>query len=406
MEAKLETRPTPTGPDPAALRTSTTTPGAAEAAPTPVRSSRRGWLSPINQRRWQNFKANRRGYWSLWVFLVLFILSLGAEFIANDKPFYVRLEGRSYFPVFVTYTETDFGGEFETAADYRDPYLQKLITEKGGTMWWPPIRFSYNTHNLDLPTPAPSPPTWMLTDEQCRAAAEKRGGTTCAALEWNWLGTDDQARDVVARLIYGFRISILFGLTLTLVSSIIGVGAGAIQGYFGGWVDLLFQRFIEIWTSIPSLYLLLIISSVLVPGFFVLLGILLLFSWVQLVGLVRAEFLRGRNFEYIQAARALGVSNLTIMFRHLLPNAMVATMTMLPFVLSGSVAVLTSLDFLGFGLPPGSASLGELLQQGKSNVHAPWLGLTGFFTVATMLALLIFTGEAVRDAFDPRKTFR
>ena len=272
-------------------------------------------------------------------------------------------------------------------------------------MYFPPVHFSYSTHNLNLPTPAPSPPTWMLTEEQCKAAAEKIGGTGCRDLEYNWLGTDDQGRDVLARLIYGFRISVLFGLALTIISSIIGVAAGAVQGYFGGWTDLLFQRFIEIWTSIPSLYLLLIISSVLVPGFFVLLGILLLFSWVSLVGLVRAEFLRGRNFEYIQAARALGVSNRTIMFRHLLPNAMVATMTFLPFIVSCSVMTLTALDFLGFGLPPGSPSLGELLAQGKANIQAPWLGLMGFFTVAFMLSLLIFIGEAVRDAFDPRKTF-
>ena len=304
-----------------------------------------------------------------------------------------------------TYPETAFGGEFETAADYRDPYLRKLIADKGGKMYIPPIHFSYSTHNLNLPTPAPSPPTWMLTEEQCKAAAEKIGGKGCRDLEWNWLGTDDQGRDVLARLIYGFRISVLFGLALTLISSAIGVAAGAVQGYFGGWTDLLFQRFIEIWTSIPSLYLLLIISSVLVPGFFVLLGILLLFSWVSLVGLVRAEFLRGRNFEYIQAARALGVSNRTIMFRHLLPNAMVATMTFLPFIVSSSVMTLTALDFLGFGLPPGSPSLGELLAQGKANIQAPWLGLMGFFTVAFMLSLLIFIGEAVRDAFDPRKTF-
>jgi microcin C transport system permease protein len=404
MDAKLKDRVDSAPPDIAALRQIDTPVGEAEAAFF-ARRQPRGWLSPINARRWENFKANRRGYWSFWIFLVLFVLSLGAEFIANDQPFYVRHDGRSYFPVLFTYTETDFGGEFETAADYRDPFLQKLIADKGGFMLWPVIRYSYTTHNLNLPTPAPSPPTWMLTDEQCRPAAEKRGGTTCADLEWNWLGTDDQGRDVVARLIYGFRVSILFGLILTLVSSVIGVAAGAVQGYFGGWTDLLFQRFIEIWTSIPSLYLLLIISSVLVPGFFVLLGILLLFSWVGLVGLVRAEFLRGRNFEYIQAARALGVSNTTIMFRHLLPNAMVATMTMLPFVLSSSVMILTALDFLGFGLPPGSASLGELLAQGKANVHAPWLGLTGFITVAAMLSLLIFIGEAVRDAFDPRKTF-
>jgi microcin C transport system permease protein len=362
-------------------------------------------LSPIARRRWENFKANRRGYWALWVFLVLFVVSLFAEFIANDKPLYVRFDGRSYFPVFITYSETTFGGDFETAADYRDPFLQKLVAEKGGYMIWPPIRYSYNTHNLDLPTPAPSKPTWMLTEKECQAVVERKKLGGCRDLEYNWLGTDDQGRDVVARLIYGFRISVLFGLTLTIISSIVGVTAGAVQGYFGGWTDLLFQRFIEIWTAIPSLYLLLIISSVLVPGFFVLLGILLLFSWVSLVGLVRAEFLRGRNFEYIQAARALGVSNRVIMFRHLLPNAMVATMTFLPFVLSSSVMTLTALDFLGFGLPPGSPSLGEMLSQGKANVQAPWLGLTGFFTVAVMLSLLIFIGEAVRDAFDPRKSF-
>jgi microcin C transport system permease protein len=362
-------------------------------------------LSPLNRRRWQNFTANRRGYWSFWLFLTLFVISLFAEFIANDKPFYVHYDGKSFFPVFVTYPETALGGEFETAADYRDPYLQKIIAEKDGWMLWPPIRYSYNTHNLDLPTPAPSPPTWMLTEQQCKAVVERKGLKSCRDLEYNWLGTDDQGRDVVARLIYGFRLSVLFGLILTVISSIIGVAAGAVQGYFGGWTDLLFQRFIEIWTSVPSLYLLLIISSVLVPGFFVLLGILLLFSWVSLVGLVRAEFLRGRNFEYIQAARALGVSNPRIIFRHLLPNAMVATMTFLPFILSSSVMTLTALDFLGFGLPPGSPSLGEMLSQGKANIQAPWLGISGFLTVAIMLSLLIFIGEAVRDAFDPRKAF-
>ena len=363
-------------------------------------------LTPINQRRLANFAANRRGYWSLWIFLVLFVGSLGAEFIANDKPFFVSFEGKSYFPAVIDYPETTFGGDFETAADYRDPYLQKLIADKGGYMLWPPIRYSYNTHNLDLPTPAPSPPTWMLTEAQCKDVVERKHLNGCNDLEYNWLGTDDQGRDVAARLIYGFRISVLFGLILTIVSSVIGVAAGAVQGYFGGWTDLLFQRFIEIWTSLPELYLLLIISSVLVPGFFTLLGILLLFSWVSLVGLVRAEFLRGRNFEYIQAARALGVSNGVIMFRHLLPNAMVATLTMLPFILSGAVMELTALDFLGFGLPPGSPSLGEMLQQGKSNIQAPWLGISGFFTIAIMMSLLIFIGEAVRDAFDPRKTFQ
>jgi microcin C transport system permease protein len=377
-------------------------PGVRAAAP----KRRRFALSPINQRRWANFKRNRRGYYSFWIFLTLFVISLLAEVIANDKPFIIQVGGKTFFPAFVTYPETAFGGEFETAADYRDPYLQKLIKEKGGTMIWPPIRYFYDTHNLDLPTPAPSPPTWRLTEEQCKPVVEKKNLTGCRDLEYNWLGTDDQGRDVVARLIYGFRISVLFGLTLTIISSIIGITAGAVQGYFGGWTDLLFQRFIEIWTSVPALYLLLIISSVLVPGFFVLLGILLLFSWVGLVGLVRAEFLRGRNFEYIQAARALGVSNRTIMFRHLLPNAMVATMTFLPFTLSSSVTMLTALDFLGFGLPPGSPSLGELLSQGKANIQAPWLGLAGFFSVAIMLSLLIFIGEAVRDAFDPRKIFR
>ena len=362
-------------------------------------------LSPINKRRWQNFKRNKRGWWSFWIFLALFVVSLFAEFIANDKPLLVSYESHWYYPVFTNYPETKFGGEFETEADYRDPYLAKLIADKGGYMIFPPIRYNYSTHNLDLPTPAPSPPTWMLTEEQCKAVAAKKSVAGCAGLEKNWLGTDDQGRDVAARLIYGFRISVLFGLALTIISSAIGVAAGAVQGYFGGWVDLLFQRFIEIWNSIPSLYLLLIISSVLVPGFFVLLGILLLFSWVSLVGLVRAEFLRARNFEYVLAARALGVSNIVLMFRHLLPNAMVATLTYLPFILSSSVMTLTALDFLGFGLPPGSPSLGEMLAQGKANVQAPWLGITGFFAVAILLSLLIFTGEAVRDAFDPRKTF-
>jgi microcin C transport system permease protein len=340
---------------------------------------------------------------------VLFILSMFAEFIANDKPFYIHVNGKSFFPVFFTYPDTAFGDKDDpnllgTAADFRDdPYLKELIAKEGGWMIWPPIRFHYDTHVSKPPSPFPSKPTWMLTEQDCKWAAE-HGFAKCDEVESNWLGTDDQGRDVVARLIYGFRISVLFGLILTIISSIIGVAAGAVQGYFGGWVDLLFQRFIEIWTSIPELYLLLIIASVLVPGFFVLLGILLLFSWVRLVGLVRAEFLRARNFEYIMAARALGVSNAVIMVRHMLPNAMVATMTFLPFILSSSVMTLTALDFLGFGLPPGSPSLGEMLSQGKANIQAPWLGLSGFFTVAIMLSLLIFIGEGIRDAFDPRKT--
>jgi microcin C transport system permease protein len=355
-------------------------------------------LSPINRRRLDNFKRNRRGYWSFWIFITLFILSLFAELIANDRPIIASYKGEILFPVVKTYPEEKFGG-FLAETDYRDPEIAREI-EANGWMLWPPIRFSYRTHQRDLPTPAPSAPTWWLSDAQCQSVAQ-----SCRAIEWNWLGTDDQGRDVVARLIYGFRISILFGLILAGVSSMIGIAAGAVQGYFGGLTDLISQRFIEIWSSLPHLYLLIIVSSIITPGFFVLLGILLLFSWVSLVHVVRAEFLRARNFEYVNAARALGLSDGKIMFRHLLPNAMVATLTFLPFVLNSSITTLTSLDFLGFGLPPGSPSLGELLLQGKANLQAPWLGLAGFFVIAAMLSLLIFIGEAVRDAFDPRKTF-
>jgi len=368
--------------------------------PPPVR---RPWLTPINQRRLANFRANRRGAWSFWLFMVLFVLCLFAELIANDRPVFVSYKGEWLVPIAVDYPEEKFGG-FLARTDYRDPVIQKEIAANGFAVW-PLIRFSFSTHNLDLPVPAPAPPTWLLTDEQCKVQAAKVGGSTCRDIEWNWLGTDDQGRDVVARLIYGFRLSVLFGLTLAIVSSVIGIAAGAVQGYFGGWTDLLFQRFIEVWTSIPSLYLLIIISSVITPSFFVLLGILLLFSWVSLVGVVRAEFLRARNFEYVRAARALGLSNGKIMVKHLLPNAMVATLTFMPFVLNGSITTLTSLDFLGFGLPPGSPSLGELLAQGKNNLQAPWLGLSGFLVISLMLSLLVFIGEAVRDAFDPRKTF-
>ncbi len=361
-------------------------------------------LSPINRRRLENFKRNKRGYWSFWIFLVLFGLSLLANVIANDRPLIVSYKGEILFPVLTDYPESKFGG-FLATTDYRDPFVQNEINSNGW-MIWPPIRYSYRTVNNEIPTPAPAPPWWTMSLEQrCSAYPDGINDPNCTIGNWNWLGTDDQARDVVARLIYGFRISVEFGLTLAIISSIIGVMAGAVQGYFGGWIDLGFQRFIEIWTAIPSLYLLLIISSVIAPSFWVLLGILLLFSWVALVGVVRAEFLRGRNFEYVNAARALGVGNLTIMFRHLLPNAMVATLTFLPFILNGSITTLTSLDFLGFGLPPGSPSLGELLAQGKDNIHAPWLGLTGFFVISLMLSLLIFVGEAVRDAFDPRKAF-
>jgi microcin C transport system permease protein len=364
-------------------------------------------LSPINRRRWENFKAHRRGYWSFWVFFILFGLSLFAEFIANDRPLLVSYNGAFFYPIVHDYPEETFGG-FLAETDYRDPVISNEITAHGWILW-PPIRYSYRTINRALPTPAPSPPTWMLSDEQCHAAAAKKlepgqDNRGCRDIEWNWLGTDDQGRDVLARLIYGFRLSILFGLILAAISSVIGIAAGAVQGYFGGWTDLLMQRFIEIWSSLPRLYLLIIVSSFIVPGFFVLLGILLIFSWVSLVSVVRAEFLRARNFEYVNAARALGLSNAKIMVKHVLPNAMVATLTFLPFILNESVTTLTALDFLGFGLPPGSPSLGELLLQGKSNLQAPWLGLTGFIVIAAMLSLLVFIGEAVRDAFDPRKT--
>jgi len=367
--------------------------------------ARRPWLSPLNQRRWHNFKANRRGYWSLWIFGILFALSLVAELIANDKPLIASYHGEILFPVAVDYPEEKFGG-FLAVTDYRDPVIQEEI-EANGWMVWPPIRYSYRTVNNDIPEAAPARPSWLYDREsRCARYFEGANDPNCTVGNWNWLGTDDQARDVLARVIYGFRISVLFGLTLTLASAVIGVSAGAVQGYFGGWTDLIFQRFIEIWSSIPVLYLILIIAAVLPPGFFILLGIMLLFSWVAFVGVVRAEFLRARNFEYVNAARSLGVPNRTIMFRHLLPNAMVATLTFLPFILNGSITTLTSLDFLGFGLPPGSASLGELLRQGQRNLNAPWLGITGFLTLSIMLSLLIFIGEATRDAFDPRKTFR
>jgi microcin C transport system permease protein len=365
---------------------------------------RRLWLSPLHRRRWEVFKLNRRGFWSLWLFLFLFGISLCSEFIANDKPILVKYDGQFYWPIFKAYPETAFGGIFETEAEYRDPAVKEMIAKSGGWVLWPPIRFSYNTQNKNPPMAFPVKPTWMLTDEDCKLAIE-RGFHPCdASLEWNWLGTDDQGRDVIARVLYGFRLSVLFGLALTLFASVIGVAAGATQGYFGGWTDLLFQRFIEIWTSVPTLYLLIIVAAVITPGFWILLGIQLAFAWVALVGVVRAEFLRARNLEYVTAARALGLSNGKIIFRHLLPNAMVATLTFVPFILNGSITTLTSLDFLGFGLPPGSPSLGELLQQGKDNLQAPWLALTAFFVIAIMLSLLIFIGEAVRDALDPRKT--
>lgn len=339
-------------------------------------------LTPMSRRRLAAFRANTRGRVSLWIFAVLLIFSLAAELIANDRPILVWYDGAPYVPVVTDYPETAFGGDFATTADFRDPFVQDLIAEKGW-MIWPPIRFSYRTPNLELTVPAPSPPS-----------AD------------NWLGTDDQGRDVAARLIYGFRLSVLFGLALTLVSSVLGIMVGAIQGYFGGWIDLLGQRVIEIWSGLPQLFILIIVASIVVPGFWTLLIVLMLFSWTSLTGLVRAEVLRARNFDYVRAAKALGMGDATIMVKHVLPNAMVATFTFLPFILSGSIVALTALDFLGLGLPPGNPSLGDLLRQGKENLQAPWLGLTGFLVLSVMLSLLVFIGEAVRDAFDPRKSER
>ncbi|KZY32809.1 ABC transporter permease [Alcanivorax sp. HI0083] len=335
--------------------------------------------NPVWQRQWQAFRSNKRGYWALWIFVMLFVLSLGAELIANEKPLLVSYDNELYAPVFNTYPETTFGGFFESETNYRDPVVKDLINDKGW-MVWPPIRYSYNTINYDLTVPAPAPPS-----------AE------------NWLGTDDQGRDVLAGLIYGFRISVLFGLMLTILSSIVGIIVGAIQGYYGGWLDLSGQRFLEIWSSMPTLYLIIIISSFVVPSFWTLLVILLLFSWMALVDLVRAEFLRCRNMDYVRAAHAMGVRTPIIMFRHMLPNAMVATLTFLPFILNSAVVTLTSLDFIGFGMPPDAPSLGRLVGQGKANLHAPWLGISVFATLTLMLTLLVFIGEAIRDAFDTRK---
>ncbi|CAN5346603.1 ABC transporter permease [soil metagenome] len=362
-------------------------------------------LSGLNARRWYLFKSNRRGYVSFWMFMVLFAISVFAPFLTNDRPILVSYKGEMLFPVFAEYPEEKFGG-FLARTDFRDPFIQDEVNANGW-MIWPPIRYSYNTVNNELPMPAPSPPAFRL--EEGTACAKYPKGTAdpnCVFGNLNWLGTDDQGRDVVARLVYGFRISVAFGLILTVISSVIGIAAGAVQGYLGGWTDLLMQRFIEIWTSIPTLYLLIILGAFITPTFWILLFILVLFSWTSLVGVVRAEFLRARNFEYVRAARALGLSNTKIMFKHLLPNALVSTITFMPFIIAASVTTLTALDYLGFGLPPGSASLGELLNQGKQNLQAPWLGITGFAVTSVMLSLLVLTGEAVRDALDPRKTFQ
>ncbi len=336
-------------------------------------------FSPLTQRRLRKFTQNSRAYWSGWIFAGLMLLITFTPFIANDKPLFVLWNQKPYFPTLVNYSEVTFGGDFETTTNYRDPYVQKLI-QAHGFILWPLIPYGYDTVNYDLPSPAPSPPSFQ-----------------------NWLGTDDQGRDVLARLLYGFRVSIFFGLLLTFSTALLGVLMGSIQGYFGGKIDLVTQRFIEIWSGLPILYLLIILSSLVDPNFWWLLGLMMLFKWTTLVGVVRAEFLRARNLDYVRSARALGVPSFLIMGRHILPNAMVATLTYLPFVLNTSIAILTSLDFLGFGLPAGSPSLGEILAQGKNNLHAPWLAFTGFLSVTILLALITFIGEGVRDAFDPRK---
>ena len=337
-------------------------------------------MSPLNRRRLAIFRSHRRGWWSLWIFLALFVVCGAAEFVANDRPLAIRFQGHWFFPVLQDYSEDTFGTDFlPTDADYTDPDLMRAIDAQGW-MIWPAVPFSYDTLVKDLPSPPPTAPSWR-----------------------NLLGTDDQSRDVLARVIYGFRISVLFGFTLTVVSSVLGIMAGAVQGFYGGLTDLLFQRFIEIWSGMPQLFMLIILASIITPTFWVLLLFLLAFSWMALTGVVRAEFLRGRNLDYVRAARAMGVRDTAIMWRHILPNALVATLTFLPFTLSGSVTVLASLDFLGFGLPPGSPSLGELVNQGKNNLQAPWLGITAFVVLGGILILLIFVGEAVRDAFDPRK---
>lgn len=335
-------------------------------------------LSPITRRRMAAFKANRRARVSLWLFATLFILSLFAELIANDKPIIMQYDGQWYFPMLVDYPETEFDGFLPTRTDYLDPFVQQQIDDHGWALW-PIIPFSYQTLDMNMTRPSPAPP-------------DSR----------HWLGTDDQGRDVTARVIYGFRLSVAFALVLTAGSLVVGVVVGGVQGYFGGKTDLIGQRFTEIWSGLPVLFLLIILASFVQPGFWWLLGIMLLFSWLGLVDIVRAEFLRARNLEYVRAAKAMGLPSRLIMWRHVLPNAMVATLTFIPFLFTGAIGTLTALDFLGFGLPPGAPSLGELAAQGKNNLHAPWLGITAFMTLAIMLSLLVFIGEGLRDAFDPR----
>lgn len=336
-------------------------------------------MSPIMQERLKRFKSNRLGFVCFILFSIIFIASLCAEFIANDKPIIIKYDQRLYFPVFKTYAETEFGGVFETEADYRDPAVEQMIEDNGWAIW-PISRYSYQTPNFDLTVPVPSPPTAQ-----------------------NWLGTDDQGRDVLARILYGLRVSLLFGLALTLLASVIGIIVGAIQGYYGGWIDLIGQRILEVWGGLPTLFMVMILVSMFTPSVYWLFFIMLLFGWTALVGLVRAEFLKARNLDYVRAARSLGVKDSTIIFRHILPNAMSSTLSQLPFMLTANITALTALDFLGYGLPPDAASLGELLLQGKNNLSAPWLALSGFFTLAIVLSLLIYIGEATRDAFDPRR---
>jgi microcin C transport system permease protein len=368
----------------------------------------KSWLSPLNRRRWNNFKKNRRAYWSLWIFAVLFVLSLFAEFLAYDKPILIRYQSQFYTPIWNFYSETTFGGDIKTEADYRAPEVDCLIRSGGledcfddpegvidaikagtfeadgfhkGWVLWPMVRYSYDT-SVERPGAAPLPPNGE-----------------------NWLGTDGAKRDVLARVIHGFRLSVTFTLVVTGLATLIGVVAGAVQGYFGGWTDLLFQRFIEIWQAVPTLYVIILMFAVLGRSLWLLVFLMVIFGWMGVVGLVRAEFLRARNLEYVRAARALGVGDMTIMFRHILPNAMVATLTFLPFMVTGTIAGLAQLDYIGFGLPATAPSLGDLTLQAKQNLQAPWLAFSAFAAFALMLTLLIFIFEGIRDAFDPRKTF-
>ena len=336
-------------------------------------------MNPINRRRWQQFRANKRGYYATLIFLVLFVTSLFAEFIANDRPIVFSIDGQTYFPIWISYSEKSLGGEFETETHYLDPFFSELVKHHGWALW-PPFRFSYNTLDWNLAPPFPHPP-----DDE------------------HWLGTDGGGTDVLVKLLYSFRLSVLFGLSLTIISCTIGITVGALQGYFGGLIDLIGQRLVEIWSGLPVLFILIILASMVDSNIIWLLVILSLFSWMALVGVVRAEFLRARNFEFVRAARSLGLSNFTIMTRHVLPNAMVATLTYLPFILNSSITTLTALDFLGFGLPLDAPSFGRLLSSAKANLHAPWIGITTFCALASMLILLIFIGEAIRDALDPRK---